>query len=54
MVGGQVVIRWSGGVPLQSADSLKGPWTTVSGTAGQFSYTPSPLQQNKFYRPQIP
>jgi hypothetical protein len=54
MVSGRVVIRWSGGVALQSADSLAGPWTTVPGTAGQSSYTPSPLNQNKFYRPQIP
>ena len=53
-INGQVVIRWSGGVALQSADSLTGPWTTVSGTAGQSSYTPSPLEQKKFYRPQIP
>jgi len=52
-VNGQVVIHWSGGVALQSADSLAGPWTTVSGTAGQSSYTPSPLGQGKFYRPQI-
>jgi hypothetical protein len=53
-VSGQVVIHWSGGVALQSADSLAGPWTTVSGTAGQSSYTPSPLGPAKFYRPQIP
>jgi hypothetical protein len=53
-VNGQVVVHWSGGVALQSADSLAGPWTTVSGTAGQSSYTPSPLGQSKFYRPQIP
>ncbi len=53
-VGGQVVIRWSGGVPLQSADSITGTWTTVPGTAGQYTYTPSPLEQQKFYRPQIP
>ena len=51
---GNVVVSWSGGVPLQSADSLNGPWTTVSGTAGQFTYTPSPLERAKFYRPQIP
>jgi hypothetical protein len=54
MIDGHVVIRWSGGVALQSADSLAGSWTTVSGTAGQSSYTPSPLEQSKFYRPQIP
>ena len=51
---GQVVIHWSGGVALQSADSLAGPWTVVSGTAGQSSYTPTPQEQKKFYRPQIP
>ena len=52
--GGQVVINWSGGVALQSADSPTGPWTTVSNTVGKSSYTPSALDQNKFYRPQIP
>jgi prepilin-type N-terminal cleavage/methylation domain-containing protein len=26
----------------------------VSGTAGQSSYTPTPQEQKKFYRPQIP
>ena len=51
---GQVVIHWSGGVALQSADSPAGPWSTVSGTAGQSSYSPSPLGPAKFYRPQIP
>ncbi len=54
LIGGEVVIRWSGGVALESADSLAGPWTTVSGTVGQFSYTPSPLVPAKFYRPQLP
>jgi hypothetical protein len=54
LVSGQVVISWSGGVALQSADSPAGPWTTVGGTAGQYTYTPSPLEQQKFYRPQIP
>jgi hypothetical protein len=54
LANGQVVIHWSGGVALQSADSPAGPWATVSGTAGQSSYTPSPLGPAKFYRPQIP
>jgi hypothetical protein len=53
-VNGNVVISWTGGVPLQSADSLNGPWTPVPRTAGQVNYTPSPLDQTKFYRPQIP
>jgi hypothetical protein len=55
---GAVTITWSGGVPLQSADSLTGTWSTVSGTgsgtANPSSYTPSPLSTAKFYRPQIP
>jgi hypothetical protein len=51
---GQIVIRWTGGAPLQSADSPTGTWSTVPGTAGQSSYTPSPLSTAKFYRPQIP
>ena len=54
LANGQVVIHWSGGVALQSADSPAGPWATVSGTAGQSSYSPSPLGPAKFYRPQIP
>jgi len=54
LANGQVVIHWSGGVALQSADSPAGPWATVSGTAGQSSYAPSPLGPAKFYRPQIP
>ena len=55
LVGGNVVIRWTGGVPLQSADSLAGPWSTVPLSTGQFTYTPPPpLGAAKFYRPQIP
>ncbi|MGA3144096.1 MAG: hypothetical protein ABSF10_13890 [Verrucomicrobiota bacterium] len=51
---GAVIIMWTGGVPLQGADVITGPWTTVAGTAGQYTYTPSPLSTAKFYRPQIP
>jgi len=54
VIGGNVTINWTGGVPLQSADSLAGPWTTVGGTAGQSTYSPTPLASKKFYRPQIP
>jgi hypothetical protein len=49
--GGSVVVRWTGGVPLQSADTLAGPWTTVSGATSP--YTP-PAGSAKFFRPQIP
>ena len=48
---GVPVIRWTGGVPLQSADSVTGPWNTVSGATSP--YTP-PAGSAKFYRPQIP
>ncbi len=48
---GNVVIRWTGGVPLQSADAVNGPWTTVNGAASP--YMP-PGGSTKFYRPKIP
>ena len=53
VISGNVVIRWSGGVPLQSAPAASGPWTLVPGTAGQFTYVP-PAGPAKYYRPQIP
>ena len=54
MINGAVTVLWTGGVALQSADSVNGTWTTVPNTAGKSSYTPSPLSTAKFYRPQIP
>jgi hypothetical protein len=50
--GSQVVIRWTGGVPLQSAESLAGPWTVVTGATSP--YTVPTLSAGKFYRPKIP
>ncbi len=56
--GSTVTIMWTGGVALQSANSLAGPWAVVSGTgagtANPYSYTPTPLSTAKFYRPKIP
>ena len=49
---GHVVISWTGGVPLQSADSLAGPWTVVTGATSP--YTVPTLSAGKFYRPKIP
>ena len=50
--GGRVVIRWTGGVPLQSADSALGPWSDVSGATSPY---PVPtLGTAKLYRPKIP
>jgi hypothetical protein len=54
LVSGAVTIVWTGGVALESADFITGPWTTVAGTLGQSTYAPSPLSAAKFYRPQIP
>jgi hypothetical protein len=50
--GGNTVIRWTGGVPLQGANDLTGPWSTVATTS---PYTvPGPLLAKKYYRPKIP
>ncbi len=47
-----VVISWTGGVPLQSADALTGPWSTVVSATSPYT-VPGPLTK-KFYRPKIP
>ena len=49
--GGSPVIRWTGGVPLQSADSITGTWTTLGVSS---PYTPPAGSTAKFYRPKIP
>jgi hypothetical protein len=50
--GAQVVITWTGAVPLQSAASVVGPWSTVN--AATSPYTIPSLDAGKFYRPKIP
>jgi hypothetical protein len=49
--GGKGVIRWTGGVPLQTTDSLTGPWTTLSVSS---PYEVPAGSTTKFYRPKIP
>ncbi|HXU74975.1 MAG TPA: hypothetical protein VN794_00330, partial [Methylomirabilota bacterium] len=49
---GQVVIRWTGGVALEGADQITGPWSTVGGATSP--YTVPSLGAKKFYRPKIP
>lgn len=49
---GSVVIRWTGGVPLQGADVITGPWSTVVGATSP--YTVPSVGGKKYYRPQIP
>jgi hypothetical protein len=51
---GSVTVTWSGGVSLESAPAVTGPWTTVAGTSGQSTYTSSPSGTALFYQPQIP
>jgi hypothetical protein len=48
---GHIVIRWTGGVPLQSANSITGPWTTLGVSS---PYTPPTGSTQQFYRPKIP
>lgn len=47
--GGHVVIRWSGGVPLESADQVTGPWSTVNGATSPYTVT-NPTD-NQYFRP---
>jgi hypothetical protein len=49
---GSVRIRWTGGVPLQGADVVAGPWTTVTGATSP--YTVPGVGGKRYYRPQIP
>jgi hypothetical protein len=49
---GSVIIRWTGGVPLQGADAVTGPWTTLPGATSP--YTVPTVGGKKYYRPQIP
>jgi hypothetical protein len=48
-VGKDVVIKWSGGGVLQSADNIKGPWTDVPG-APTSPLTVQPTDAVKFYQ----
>jgi hypothetical protein len=49
--GSSVVIRWTGGVPLQSANNLTGPWSDVMGaTSPHMVNNPT---GTRFYRPKL-
>src|ERR1019366_5326621 len=43
LTSGAPTIMWTGGVALESADVITGPWTTVAGTAAHFTFTPTPM-----------
>ncbi|MBI3853222.1 MAG: hypothetical protein HY298_23475 [Verrucomicrobia bacterium] len=51
--GSDIVIRWTGGVPLQSADNIGGPWSDLVGATSPYT-VPAPLEVKKFYRPKTP
>jgi hypothetical protein len=44
-------IQWTGGVPLQSADNIKGPWTDVAGATSP--HTVMATTAKRFYRPKL-
>jgi hypothetical protein len=49
--GGSVKVSWTGGVPLQGADNLNGPWADIPGAV-----SPLAVQANaakRFYRPKL-
>ena len=46
-----VRIDWTGGVPLQSATDLNGPWTDITGATSPHTIT-GPTGQ-RFYRPKL-
>ena len=48
--GANVSISWTGGVPLESAPTVSGPWTVVPGATNP--YTP-PAGGTTFYRPKL-
>jgi hypothetical protein len=51
--GGHLVIRWTGGVPLQSADNITGPWQDLPNAPTSPYTVPAPLAAKKFYRPKL-
>jgi len=48
--GANVVITWTGGVPLESAPAVTGPWTIVNGATSPY---PTPATGTTFYRPKL-
>jgi hypothetical protein len=51
--GGHLIIHWTGGVPLQSADNITGPWEDVPSAPASPYTVPAPLASKKFYRPKL-
>lgn len=46
--GANLVVQWSQGGTLQTADGIIGPWTDISGAASPFTFAPSGVA--KFFR----
>jgi hypothetical protein len=49
--GGSMRIEWTGGVPLQRASDLNGPWTDIPNATSP--YTVQDPAQKQFYRPKL-
>ncbi len=49
--GGQIIITWTGGVPLETADSAGGPWRIVDGATSPYPIA-SPSGA-KYFRPKV-
>ena len=48
---GDLVVHWTGGVPLESAENIHGPWSVVDGAADPYSVPTG--QSARFYRPKL-
>ena len=48
--GGNLVVSWTGGVALQTATSLSGPWSDIGGATTPYT-VPGPLGTMRFFRP---
>lgn len=48
---GRVVIRWTGGIPLETAPAVTGPWSVVNGAVSP--YTVPTGANTGFYRPKL-
>jgi hypothetical protein len=51
--GPSTIITWTGAVPLESADALVGPWSTVNNAVSPYT-VPAGQTAAKFYRPKVP
>jgi hypothetical protein len=51
---GSVTVEWTGGGILETATTITGPWTEVTGATSPFTYTPTPADPIRFVRIKVP